>query len=276
MADVTVDLDAYFERIGYSGPRAPTLDMLRTIHALHPAAIPFENLNPLLGWPVPLDPASLEQKLIRDGRGGYCFEQNGLLWQVLTSLGFRVSGHAARILWGRGDDVLTPRSHMLLRVDIDGTDFIADVGFGGQTLTAPLQLDTDAEQETPHELHRLVRIEDGFKLQAKLEETWRSVYRFDLASFLPTDYEVNNYWTATHPQSHFRTGLIAARAAEGRRYALRNTRLTIHQPGKESEHRTLASVAEVRESLRENFRLRLPEGPDLDGALTGIVESATR
>ena len=69
----TFDLDSYFARIGYDGPRTPTLETLRAIQLLHPQAIAFENLNPLLRIPVRLDIASLQEKLIRSRRGGYCF-----------------------------------------------------------------------------------------------------------------------------------------------------------------------------------------------------------
>ena len=90
-ADVSFDLDAYLGRIGYDGPRVPTLQTLRAIQRLHPQAIAFENLNPLLGLPVKLDILSLQEKLIRSRRGGYCFEHNGLLFQALRALGHQVA-----------------------------------------------------------------------------------------------------------------------------------------------------------------------------------------
>src|SRR5687767_6520538 len=95
----SVDIDAYFERIGYVGSRSVSADTLAAIHLQHPIAIPFENLNPLLRRPVRLDAPSLEHKLVRDRRGGYCFEQNLLLSHVLRGLGFQVKGLAARVLW---------------------------------------------------------------------------------------------------------------------------------------------------------------------------------
>ena len=98
------DLDAYFARIGYRGPREATLDVLKQLHALHPRAIAFENLDSFLGRPVRLDLASLEQKLVHARRGGYCFEQNTLFWKVLTALGFSVTGLAARVLWNQPED----------------------------------------------------------------------------------------------------------------------------------------------------------------------------
>jgi len=88
---VGVDLAAYFRRIGYAGDTAPTLDLLRAVQLAHAQTIPFENLNPLLRWPVRLDPESLERKLVQDGRGGYCFELNTLLRHVLEELAFRVT-----------------------------------------------------------------------------------------------------------------------------------------------------------------------------------------
>ncbi len=86
-----IDLNAYFQRIGYSGERTPTLKTLQSIHQHHAEAIAFENLNPFLKQPVPLDLKSLQQKLLHEGRGGYCFEQNLLLGSVLRAFGFQVT-----------------------------------------------------------------------------------------------------------------------------------------------------------------------------------------
>ena len=134
-----IDLDAYFHRVGYAGPRAATLEALRWLHARHAEAIPYENLDPLVGRPVRLDPASLERKLVRGGRGGYCFEQNLLFRHVLEALGFRVTGLAARVLWNAVEGVVPPRGHMVLRVELADGPYLADVGFGGQSLTGPLR-----------------------------------------------------------------------------------------------------------------------------------------
>ena len=136
------DLDAYLDRIKYSGPRTATIETLQAIHALHPAAIPFENLNPLLGWPVALDVESLQAKLVSAGRGGWCFEHNTLFRCALEALGFSVTSLAARVLWGATPgSPIGPRSHMALLVDLDGVPYIADVGFGGNVLTTPLRLE---------------------------------------------------------------------------------------------------------------------------------------
>jgi N-hydroxyarylamine O-acetyltransferase len=271
----SIDLDAYFQRIGFAGDRLPTLDTLRAILARHPEAIPFENLNPLLGWPVPLDASSLEQKLMRDGRGGYCFEQNLLLRDVLEALGFSVVGLAARVLWNAPEGAVTARSHMLLEVDLGGQFYIADVGFGGQCLTGPLRLEPEIEQATPHEPFRLLSAGDectvAFVLQSKIAGTWKSLYRFDLQPQELIDYEVSNWYVSTHPRSHFVTSLVAARVAPGRRFALRNNELAIHDLQYGTERRVFDDASDLRQTLEDTFRLTLPDAPELDAALARIT-----
>jgi N-hydroxyarylamine O-acetyltransferase len=268
------DIDAYFARIGYTGPRGPTLDTLEAIHARHPQAIPFENLNPLLGWPVRLDAASLQQKLVRDGRGGYCFEQNLLLYHALRAIGFEVTGLAARVLWNVPEGVVRARTHMLLLVAVGGRPYVADVGFGGLTLTAPLRFETGIEQATPHEPFRLIAAGDAFLMQAYVGGEWKPLYRFDRQEQLLPDYEVTNWHLSNHPESQFVTGLIAARADSDRRYTLRNNELMVHYLDGRSERRVLTSAAALRAALTDAFRLTLPAGPELDAALEGVVARA--
>src|SRR3954451_18267328 len=86
------DLTAYLDRIGYAGPREPTLAALHGIVAAHATAIPFENIDPLLGRGVRLDTGSLVAKMVGGGGGGYCFEHNTLLLHALRAIGFRVEG----------------------------------------------------------------------------------------------------------------------------------------------------------------------------------------
>ena len=270
----TIDLDSYFQRIGYTGERQATLDTLCGLHDRHTAAIAFENLNPLLRWPVPLDLPALQQKMIHDGRGGYCYEQNLLFSHVLKALGFQVTGLAARVLWNAPEGAITARSHMLLRVDLGEGPYIADVGFGVLTLTGPLRLQPDVEQSTPHELFRLVRARGGFVMQAMLRGTWKPLYRFDLEEQFPPDYEVANWYVSTHPASRFINGLIAARPAPYRRYALFNNELTVHHLNGNSDRRVLANAAELRQTLQDTFGLTLPDAPELDAVLTRLLEGA--
>lgn len=274
--DTSIDLTAYFARIGYSGPAHPpaTLDTLRALHLLHPQAIPFENLDVLLGRPVKLDLASIQRKLVTSRRGGYCYEHNLLLRSVLQTLGFRVRSFAGRVLWGRDAPDMPARTHMLLLVDLDEGTYLTDVGFGGMVLSAPLAFEAGLEQITPHGAFRLEDIGGeprSYVLQAHVNGHWAPVYRFDLDPQYDADYEMANHFVSTYPQSVFVHNLLAARLAPGVRYGLFNRRLHVHHTHDEhagSEQRDLASVADLRRVLESEIGIRLPE--ELDAALSRL------
>ena len=269
------DLDAYLARIGYAGPRDASLDTLKTLHFAHPQSIPFENIDPFLGRPVRLDLAALHDKIVLGGRGGYCFEHNLLFMHALRAFGFEVVGLAARVLWGQSEDAITARSHMLLRVEHDGRTCIADVGFGGLTLTAPLQLEPGREQKTPHEPFRIVEAGDHFRLQAAIGGDWRSLYRFDLQPQYEVDYSVTNYFLSTSPTSHFLSSVIAARAAPDRRYALRGNRLSIHHLRGRTEQTEIATAAELADTLQGLLGIIIPDRTAFEAKVreTKIVET---
>jgi N-hydroxyarylamine O-acetyltransferase len=267
-----IDVDAYFRRIGYNGPRTASLETLRSLHRLQPQAIAFENLDPLLKRPVLLDPASLERKLVRDGRGGYCYEQNLLLAHVLRALGFSVTEQAARVLWNVPAGVNTPRSHMLLLVDLDGVRWLVDVGFGGNVLTAPLLLESADEQVTPHEPFQVVKDGDRYVLQFKMRGEWMKLYRFDLSEQIQPDHEQGNWFVSTHPDSIFVNGLMGARAEPDRRYALSNNLLSVHRMNGGSEKRAL-SARELRDALADLFKIRLAGLDGLDAALARLADA---
>lgn len=269
--DVSIDLGAYLGRIGFEGPARPDLDTLATIHRLHSRAIPFENLNPLLGLPVLLDAASLQRKLVEGGRGGYCFEHNLLLANVLRQVGFEVRTLAARVLWNAPPGVVRPRTHMLLRVSAEGDEWVVDGGFGSNTLTGPLRLAQQGPQATPHERFRLVPEGPDSTLQVEVSGEWHALYRFDLQPHHQVDYEVTSWYLCHHPDSHFRHRLIAARTQADGRDVLANNEFTRHRLGEPSEKLVLTSAAELRDLLQDGFGLRLPEVPQLQPKLEAAV-----
>ncbi|NLG56546.1 MAG: arylamine N-acetyltransferase [Rhodococcus sp.] len=252
-------LDRYLRRIGYSGPLTPTLETVNAIVAHHTRSIPFENLDPFRGVPNKLDLPSLYAKLVDGGRGGYCYEQNLLLADILSQLGFTFDRLAARVVWGLPEDEVRARTHMLLLVDVEGTRRVVDVGFGGMMLTGTLVLDTAEPQQTPLEPFCLVQrpTPTGVEYiqQALVNDEWLPIYRFDLHPQLPVDYVPTNWYLSTSPDSHFVTGLLAARAESDRRYALRDLRFTVHHFGGDSQRRMLASAGELREVLEEHLHI---------------------
>jgi N-hydroxyarylamine O-acetyltransferase len=270
-----VNLDRYCARVGYDGPRQPSLEVLRALHQRHAETIPFENLNPLLGLPVPLDPEPLERKMLDEGRGGWCFEQNWLFRRALEAVGFEVRGRAARVLWGAPEGRVGARSHMVLEVLVEGHAWLADVGFGGVTLTGPLDFDSREPQATPHEEFRLDCSPGGdYVLSVQLEQ-WAPMYRFRREEQLLPDYEVAGFYLCHHPDSFFRRDLVCARAFPGGRLALRNNTLNIHRLGQPVERRLLTSPAELRDVLERQFHLNLPDRPELADTLKRITGASS-
>lgn len=269
-----IDLQAYLRRIGWQGVARADMQTLQAIVASHVATIPFENLNPLLGLPVNLEPAALERKLVHEGRGGYCFEQNLLLEAALRAVGFEVSGLIARVLWTRAEDAVTPQTHMLLRVEMAGESWLVDVGFGGQTLVGVLRLQADIEQATRLEPFRLLQMNGDWRMQSLVRGQWLSLYRFDLRPVPLIDYVVANHYVSTHPDSNFVNHLNVARTTSERRLGLRDREFTVRRIGHESERRKLGSVAEIRQVLENEFLIRLPAHPQLDQRLDDLPDSS--
>lgn len=253
------DLRAYFDRIGFSGEAHADRVTLAALVAAHTATIPFENLNPFLGLPVSLTAEALVGKLVRQRRGGYCYEQNGLFAHVLETIGFSFTPLAARVLWMQSEDAVTARTHKLLLVDLPQGPVLADVGFGGAVCTGVLDLVPDVPQTTPHERFRLLRDDGRWRQQIEIGSEWRTTYQFDLTPQLAVDDELGNWWTSANPASHFTFSLVAARSPAGRRHALRNFEYSIHVPGGESEKRRLENAREVCAVLEGDFGIELPD-----------------
>lgn len=261
------DLDAYFARIGYAGPRAPTLETLHAITLHHATTIPFENLDVLLDRGINLAPEAIFQKLVRDGRGGYCFEQNNLLLLVLRALGYRVTPIGARVRWQKPRDVTPARTHLFLRVHLPEGDWLTDVGMGSASLTGAIPLEFDRELVTPHEIRRLVRDAAGSRFHQLWTGTeWTDCCEFTLDVMHPIDCEVANWWTSTSPDSHFRTAVNVGRAGrDGTRKAIRGGEFT-HRRGAEILARTpIEPGAPFLAILAEHFDLHLPAGTQFGG-----------
>ena len=253
-----IDLEAYFRRIGYSGPRSATLDVLQAVLRAHVGAIPYEALNPLLGRPVSLATEALEAKLVRSARGGYCFEQNGLFLLVLEALAFRVTPLAARVRWNMPADApQTPLTHMILLVHLPDGDFLSDVGFGAQNPPIALRFEPDLEQATSHGTFQLKRVAQDYTVQTLLPEGWSPMYRFRLDAQSPWDYEVYNWYTSAHPSSRFVNNLAIARIVGDKRLTIRNREFGVRQPDGRVDRSEFKSPEAVYESLARDFGIEI-------------------
>jgi N-hydroxyarylamine O-acetyltransferase len=261
------DLDAYFRRIGYTGSREPSLATLNGILESHIRSIPFENLSVLLGETIALDVLSLERKLVHGRRGGYCFEQNGYLEAVLQALGFKVTPLSARVRIQQPREAVPPRTHLFLRVDLDGVPWMADVGIGGLSPGWALRLEEEGEQETPWETRRLARVGRHWFHQARLGMEWADLTEFSGDEMPQIDREVGNWWTSTSAESKFRKNLAVAVAGKaGQRRAISNNEFVVRRGVDVLERRVMGSNAELISLLEEQFGIHIPESSAITAA----------
>lgn len=263
-------LDAYFARIGYGGPTRPTVETLHDLMDAHVRTVPFENLDVLLGRGIDIAPEAVQRKIVGGRRGGYCFEQNSLLLLVLQELGYDVTPLSARVRWQRPRDFTPARTHLFLRVVIDGAPWVADVGVGALSLTSAIRFDVEGEQQTRHEPRRIV-FEDGrYFHQARLGNEWHDVLEFTGEMMPPIDRELANWYTSAHPQSHFRNRLIAAKALpDGGRLTLVNRELTRRSRFGESTTSIVEGPGALVSVLGREFGLEFP--PDTVFVCSGLV-----
>ena len=263
------DLDRYSERIGFArvaSGRTGDDDTLAEIHFAHATHVPFENLDIHLGRGISLDPARVFDKIVAQRRGGYCFEQNGLLLEVLRAIRYTARPLAARVVLGAPTASPRPRSHMLVLVERGRgkVPLIADVGFGTHNLLAPIPLEADVERDVLGERFRLRAPQEGaWQLEVDVAGTWTPLYRFTLEEQHPADFEMANWFTSTHPESFFvLTKIVSSVASPDRRGSLR-TLLLDRQLKTGGETRAVESDADYRAVLRESFGIELPPGAQL-------------
>lgn len=258
-------LDAYFDRIGYKGSSNPSLDLLNKITFAHVQNIPFENLDILLGKSIDISLDSIFEKLIIQRRGGYCFEQNGLLLYVLKKLEFEVSPISARVRLDKSRDYTPPRTHVFLRVELNGLSWLTDVGVGGVSLTSAIQLIPNIEQKTNHETRRILSENNKFYHQVLFPNGWIDVCEFTLEEMPEIDRELANWFTSAHPKSHFKDRLIVARAGnDGKRLTLVNRELSERDKNGVAHKSIINSPKELLVILKEKFNLIFPVGTEFN------------
>ncbi len=259
---MTLDLNGYFDRINYRDAAEPNLEVLQGLVTAHTRAIPFENLDPVMGVPVAdLSPAALTDKLVHRRRGGYSYEHNGLMGYVLAEVGFRVRRLAGRVVWMLPPAAPLPaQTHTVLAVTFPGShgSYLVDVGFGGQTPTSPIRIETGIVQQTTHEPYRLEDRGDGLVLQALVRGEWQPLYEFSTRTAPEIDLKVGSWFVSTHPSSHFVTSLTAARVTDDARLNLAGRNLAIHRADA-SEKVRLDDAAAVVDTLSDRFGINVAD-----------------
>ena len=265
-----LDLDAYRRRIGLAGALAPTREGLQALIEHHAAAIPFENIEVLARRVPQLDLSGLQDKMVRQRRGGYCFEQNTLFRAVLKAVGFEVHAMEARIRSGVPADVITARTHLATRVVLEGVDHLVDVGCSTVAPLAPLVLADRAEQVAGTGVYRLVDVDDELLLQTRTVDGWVDCYQLMPSTPHVIDCEMGNWFVATHPKSMLAHNLLMGRAIEGGRLRLFNRRLSTFRPQTAAPvEQLLQTHAEFADALADGFGLDVAPA-DLDAVMAAL------
>ena len=255
---MAVRIDDYLRKIRVTRPSAPDLDALRRLHTAHRETFLFENLSIQRGGGVSLALEDIERKFLDEGCGGYCFEHNTLLGSALRALGFSVTALLGRVR--RGPPERWVRTHMVLRVPIDGEPWLADVGFGGLGLIEPIPLREGATSHQGGAGYALRRENGSWVLSVRDRAGETDLYEFTDDPQTVADIEVANHYTSTHPSSMFRKVLTVQRTRPGgERTILRSDVLIRFRDGVSTEEPVDRS--RLRAVIREEFGVELPETP---------------
>lgn len=254
MTSTLQDPDAYLERIGIQKIVPISEDGLEQLHRAQGFSIPFENFDILLGRGISIEPEIIFNKLVLSPRGGYCFELNNLLLVALQNFGFEVRPLLARVHL-RGTP--TSRTHQLNLVTLNGKQWLADVGFGGGGLLAPIPFELNRISEQDGLSFRLVKnLRYDIMLQLKMEDHWQDLYSFDLTHAGEVDIALGNHFTSTHPECFFTFTRLVTLPVEGGRISLMNFTLKKLINGQEEITELLPGQVYL-DALEENFGIRL-------------------
>jgi N-hydroxyarylamine O-acetyltransferase len=249
-------LDDYLTRIRWSGSRTPVLETLEGLLRAHMRAVPFENLDVLLGRGIRIDLDSVYAKIVDGRRGGYCFEHGTLFQAALTQIGFVPVAHAARVIMLRRREE-APLTHMVLTVAIDGRTFVLDPGFGGHAPLVPVPLDGEVASEGA-DRHRLVRRDQEWVLEAFIDGAFVPLWTSTLAPAEPVDFLMANHFVSTFPASPFVTGLMLRAFSSRGRVSMMNRDVTVRAIGS-VERSVVADRAALRSLLAADFGFDLPD-----------------
>ena len=246
-------LSDYLARLGIEPPLNPTLDALRRLHIAHLRTFVFENITIQRYGDIRTDLDSVERKFLDGKLGGYCFEQNTLFGGALRELGFNV----ATILGRVGSPERRALNHLVLRVEIDRTAWLADVGFGGQGLLEPIPIADGTRVVQGGLAYSLRRDDHHWILSMHCGDESEQLYEFGDAPHTPGDIEIANYYTSTNPASVFRRSLTIQRVTPEERIILRPTMITRYRNGERTD--TPIDPSQVRAYARELFGIELGE-----------------
>ena len=251
-----MEIGRYFNRIKFSGEAKPDAETLKQLHLQHMLNIPFENLDIHLGRKIILEPELLFEKIVEKKRGGFCYEMNGLFYEVLSAIGYKAKRISARV-YNENGEAGKEFDHMAIIVNINGDEWLADVGFGNSFLE-PLKFELDLDQLQYGRKYRIVRLDaENYKFVCSIEgKPYSNMYRFSLIPRELKDYAGMCEFHQTSPQSHFTKNKICTLAANEGRITLSGMKYIVTKNGVKNEN-DIKDTEEFHKMLKEFFGIEL-------------------
>ncbi len=239
------------------GPSSKIYDQVNQIIQKHLTKMTFNNLYVLLnkGTTLSLDIDDLFEKIVDQKKGGYCFEQNKLLFHMLTEMGLKTRPQLARVLFNKKEDV--PRDHRLTLVTIEGQEYLADVGFGPLTPSMLIPVNGSDTTCSNGNIYRVVEIaKDEFHLELLKEDGYFVLYSFDRGSYADSDFKVANYYTNHHPESKFTRELVVSRILPSETFLLYQQTFS-RIAGKQKAEIMITSANQLKSIVSDHFFVNL-------------------
>ena len=209
----------------------PKFDLLNLMIAKHMAMFSFNNIDLLLnkGQILSLKTEDVYNKIVTNGRGGYCFEHNKLFYVMTQHLELETSAHLARVTFNKQE--ATPLTHRITIVTLDGQEYLADVGFGRYAPTCLVPLTGAAVTGVNGEVFRIMKNKTDYALETIKNGAFFALYVFEKNRCLEIDFELANYYTNCHPDSGFTKNLVVARIYDNQTIVIRENIYSIIESG---------------------------------------------
>ncbi len=252
---MSFDRSIYLDRIAYRGPLTPSLDTLQQLQKQHLLTVPFENLDIHRNETIVLQKERIFRKIVGYQRGGFCYELNGLFYELLSSLGFNARRISARTR-GADNTLGKEHDHLAIIVTIGEQEYLTDVGFGEFTF-GPLLLSEGPEQLDERGVFRIIPYdEDYLQVQKQNGEEWAIEYAFTTQARSWDEFAGMCHYHQTDPASHFTKKKMITRPTENGRITLTADQLKITS-GESIDEIQLASEASFNQLLKQYFGITL-------------------
>jgi len=260
-----MEVEKYLQRLGYNGSIQPTIELLQVLQKRHLLNVPFENLDIHYKVPIQLDLETIFEKVVIKKRGGFCYELNGIFYEMLRSIGFDVKMISARV-FDQGQQIFSPEfDHLAIIAKIDSVDYLADAGFGEFAFT-PLKVEPGTIQNDERGKFRIDRHDNSYyKVSKGVGEEWVPEYMFTLTKRDLSEFEDMCKYNQTSPLSHFTQNKFCSLATEKGRITVTANKIKITVRDSVTEV-LLDSEEKFLEALETYFHIRPNNGVQLSSA----------